>query len=488
VSTLSERLDSDVELKAFSVDTFPGVVVRGEGLVLKLRGQVSDAPPLIQIASFTVHTGLFDLLRRPRRFQKVTLDGLVVSIPPGGLKRPIVPSRETPASSSDRAADAGETEESPIIVEELQADRALLRIIPRREGKRPKEFAIHALHMRTLGLGQQMPFTATLTNPLPKGLIETSGTFGPWQSKDPATTPVGGTYGFHKADLGTIKGLGGILNSTGTFDGRLERIAVKGQTHSPDFQLDISKQPVALSTSFEAVVDGTDGDTYLNTVNGQFLKTAVIAKGAVVGIKGVKGRKVQLDVTIPEGRIEDLLHLAVKSDKPLLVGRVGLTTAFLLPPGEQDVIERLELSGKFDVDAARFTDANVQRKLAGMSHRARGRDPDDKAENIVSDLSGTFDLKGGALALKNLAFAMPGATVQLSGSYALRSGALNFDGTVRMDATISEAAGGGVKGFFLKLVDPIFRKKGAGAIIPIKVRGTREKPEFGVDVGRVFKQ
>ena len=46
-----------------------------------------------------------------------------------------------------------------------------------------------------------------------------------------------------------------------------------------------------------------------------------------------------------------------------------------------------------------------------------------------------------------------------------------------MDATISEAAGGGVKGFLLKAVDPIFRKKGAGAIVPIKIRGTKDEAE-----------
>jgi hypothetical protein len=486
VSTLAERLDSDVELKAFSVDTFPRVVVQGEGLVLRLRGQAPGTPPLIEIAAFTVHTSLFDVLKRPRRFRTVTLEGLVVNIPPGGLDQRFAPLRSGPEPASQRAATSPQAT-SPIIIEELQTQDALLRIIPRREGKLPKEFAIHALHMQTLGLGQQMPFTASLTNPVPKGQIETSGTFGPWQKEDPATTPVSGTYSFQNADLGTIKGLGGVLNSTGAFEGKLERIGVKGDTHSPDFRLDISGQPVALSTSFDAVVDGTDGDTYLNSVNAQFLRTAVTAKGAVVGIEGVRGRKVQLDVTIPEGRIEDLLQLAVNSQEPLLVGRVGLTTAFLLPPGEDDVIKRLELAGKFDVAAAQFTSAEVQRKLAGMSHRARGRDPDDKAENVVSDLSGTFELKKGSLRLKNLAFAMPGAIVQLSGSYGLETGALYFDGTVRMEATISQAAGGGIKGFFLKIIDPIFRKKGAGAIIPIKVRGTRDKPQFGVDVGRIFK-
>ena len=479
VATLEDRLNSHVELKAFSVDLFPAVTVQGTGLTLRLRTVADPAvPPLIQIDSFTVHCGIVDLLRRPRHFKHVTLEGLVVNIPPGGFKKGV----------SIPVASGFSRKESPIIVDELLADGALLRIIPGREGKQPKEFAIHALTMRSLGIAEQMPFTATLTNPLPKGQIETSGTFGPWQKGDPGATPLAGIYTFQKADLGTIKGIGGTLSSKGAFGGELGRIAVKGETHVPDFHLTITDRPVALSASFQAVVDGTDGDTYLNEVNAQFLQTTLSAKGAVTGTKGVKGRNVKLTVHIQEGRIEDLLRLAVKGDKPLLVGRVGLQTDFELPPGERDVVEKLLLAGTFDVDAAKFTDAGVQKKLSGMSHRARGRDPDAKAENVVSDLSGKFRLKDGSLSFSDLAFGLPGAVVRLHGAYGLRSEAIWFDGTLRMDATISKAAGGGIRGFFLKAVDPIFRKKDAGALVPIRVRGTREKPEFGLDVGKVFKK
>ncbi len=88
IATLEDRLDSSVELKAFSVDLFPAVTVSGSGLTLRLRTVADPAvPPLIQIDSFTVHCGIVDLLRRPRRFKHVTLEGLVVNIPPGGLKK-----------------------------------------------------------------------------------------------------------------------------------------------------------------------------------------------------------------------------------------------------------------------------------------------------------------------------------------------------------------------------------------------------------------
>ena len=171
-----------------------------------------------------------------------------------------------------------------------------------------------------------------------------------------------------------------------------------------------------------------------------------------------------------------------------MMGRVALHTDFTLPPGNGDVIERLRLTGEFDVGAARFTDRGVQDKLTGMSARARGLDPDEKADNVVSDLNGKFRLASGVLHFTDLAFGIPGATVQLQGSYGLRTEALAFDGELRMQATISQAAGGGLKSVFLKLVDPLFKRKGAGAVVPLRISGTRAQPKFGVDIGRVLKR
>jgi AsmA-like C-terminal region len=489
VATLSERLNSDVDLQSFSVDTFPRVVIRGEGLVLRLRATptTGDIPPLIQIKSFTVHCGVMDLIRRPRRFKRVVLDGLVVNIPPGGLKSHDNPIGEAvKATSSDsRRLNPGE---APIVIDELSTEGAMLRIIPKKAGKQPREFAIRSLVMQFLGFAEAMPYRASVTNPLPKGQVEANGTFGPWKKDDPSTTPLSGNYTFDNADLDTIDGLGGILSSRGTFNGELERIVVKGETHTPDFSLDISRQPVPLDTKFEALVDGTDGDTYLNNVDATFLKTSLTARGAVVGTKGVKGRTIKLHVRVHQGRIEDLLRLSTKAKTPLMVGGVALHADFTLPPGKRDVFERLELAGEFDVQDARFTNPDVQKKLTGMSRRARGLTPDAApADKVVSDLEGRFRLHNGTVSFSSLAFSMPGATVALIGSYGLRSEALSFDGTLRMEATVSQAAGGGLKSFFLKIVDPLFRKKGAGALIPIRIRGTVDDPKFGLDVGRVFK-
>ena len=479
VDTLADRLDSEVELGAFSVDTFPTVTIQGAGLVIRHRGR-KDVPPLVTVDAFRIEGGISGLLSRPRRFRSVDVKGLKINIPPGGIdvKESPAPSAERPASAE---ATAGKPSQSPFIVERLVADDAELRIIPRKQGKLPRVFAIHALEMHSLGIAERMPFKAELTNPTPRGTIHTEGQFGPWQKHAPGTTPLDGRYKFSGADLATIKGIAGILDSWGEFGGQLERIAVMGETRTPDFRVRISDQPVPLNTRFQAVVDGTDGDTYLNDVFATFLQTSLHANGAVTGTPGVKGRTVKLHVKIEKGRIEDLLRLSVKSQQPPMVGDIALHTDFLLPPGEEDVVERLVLAGEFDVDG-RFTNRDVQTKLTGMSQRAGGGDSTSAGGNVMSDLSGRFKLKQGVMTMSGLRFSIPGATVKLNGTYGLKSELLAFDGTLEMKATISEAAGGGMKSVFLKIVDPFFRKGKAGAVLPIKVRGTRSDPKFGLDV------
>ena len=473
VQTLAERLDSEVELASFSVDLFPRVVVSGENLSVRLRGH-DDVPPLFKIRRFTISGGLFGLAARPRRFREVRLDGLEINVPPGG---PDFSEHYRAAESSD----PNQRSSSPIHIERLVSSDAVLRLIPKRADKEPREFVIHRLQMEGVGMAQRMPFSAELTNPIPRGEIQTEGRFGPWSRESPAATPLDGKYSFNKADLSTIKGIAGILDSTGEFRGALGRIEVKGQTTTPDFRLDVGGNAVPLTTTFEAVVDGTDGDTYLNTVNARLRRTPIVASGAITGTPGVKGRTVQLKVGIADGRIEDLLFLAVRARDPMLSGKVALRTDFLLPPGKADVLDRLRLAGQFDVSSGEFRDRQVQAKLGAMSARASG-DPEDPPERVVTDLEGRFKLANGVLALSALKFGIPGATVQLAGSYGLRTEALEFDGTLRMQATISQAAGGGVKSVLLKLVDPLFRKKGAGTVLPIRVRGTRESPKFGLDV------
>ncbi|MGH9158852.1 MAG: AsmA-like C-terminal region-containing protein [Vicinamibacteraceae bacterium] len=510
---LSERFDAKVELASLRVSVLPRLAVAGNGVVLRHRGR-TDVPPLIEIESFSADANLWGLFGDPLRLHNVTLGGLQITIPPGGMRGErseeadsftgeLSRAETKPASSSSAPQDdagrtaqrppskpaaAGRGAEAPLIIGEVVSERAVLRIMPRESGKTPRDFQIHQLTMRDVGANVPWRFRATLTNPTPPGEIHTEGSFGPWSTGEPARTPLEGRYTFKDADLGVFDGIGGRLDSNGRFGGVLERIDVRGRTTTPAFVVTLSGQPAPLETTFHSVVDGTNGNTWLDPVNATLIETPIVAKGGVVGKPGVKGRTISLDVVIDGGRIQDVLRLAMKAKPPVMTGALDLKTAFLLPPGDAEVIDKLQLDGQFSIAKARFTEFSVQEKLAELSQKSRGRKgapSADAAARVLSDLRGKFVLKQGVLRFSSLRFGMPGAAVQLAGTYALRGERLDFRGTVTLDAKLSELTSG-FKSLLLRAVDPLFRREGKKTVVPITISGTRHDPKFGLDIKRAF--
>ena len=474
LSALNDKLDAEVELEDFGVKTFPLLRIHGDNLKLRLKNQQNPAP-FIQVRHFEVTGGVIGMFRRPRRFTSVELDGLRITIPP------------RTGDDNDVGGKAATAVGGPVIIDRVEAKDAELIIVAKNPRKEPKVWAIHNLVLQSVGFNRSMPFVATLRNPIPKGEIAVTGSFGPWVKQDPGLTPMSGRYTFDQADLGTIDGIGGILKSVGDFSGRLDTIDVRGTTTTPDFRLDVGSAAMPLDTTFHALVDGTNGDTYLKSVQAKLGETPIETSGAIVSHPDVKGRTVQLDMAINDGRLRDVLTLAVKAPKPVMEGRIALQATMLLPPGKTPVPDRLKLEGRFALEDTVFTDAFVSDQVAMLSHRARGRKTDQPMEKVRSDMRGRFTLGGGVLRLDPLVFDVPGAEADLAGSYGLRSEQLGFAGTLTMTAPVSKAMGGGIKGFLLNPFDPLFRKDGKGAVVPITIEGPRVKPKFGVDWGKVFK-
>jgi hypothetical protein len=481
VATFNERFQSEVQLDALQVSVFPRPEVTGGGLSLRHNGR-TDVPPLIKINTYSSSAGLFGLFSSPIRLRTVELEGLEIRIPPGGVNDPAggddkSESAETGSGGSSRAR-------TRLTIDRLVSRAARLEIVPRERGKLPRTFEIHDLLMLGVGDGDGAEFEATLTNPTPKGLIQTRGTFGPWNGAEPRFTRVRGDYVFKDANLNTIKGIAGILSSNGSYSGVLERIDVKGNTNTPDFSIDVAGQPLPLQTRFHAIVDGTNGNTWLEDVQARLLDTVILAKGAVVRTEDVKGRKVTLDIAIKEGRIEDVLKLAVKSRQPLMTGGIRLTTKFVLPAGDADVVDKLQLAGSFALDSAKFTNVNVQEKVNTLSQRGRGR-PEGGGPGVVSNLSGKFTLRHGSLDFTNLTFSVPGAVVALAGTFDLRRESIDFTGDLLLDASLAETTTG-MKAVLARIAQPFFRRKGGGSKVPIRISGPFSKPDFGLDVKRAL--
>ena len=479
IALLTDELESEVTIDTLEGRVFPRVSVSGTGVVIRQKGR-TDVPPLISIAAFEIRGSLRDLMQHPRHVSEVRLRGLEVKISPSADDDDDDDAEKNQKSQAETDADTRSLQR--VIIDRFEAPDTVITLIPRRAGKQPKVFTVHHLVMNSLGVMQTIPYIATLTNPVPKGEIETSGTFGPWNVAHPSRTPVTGKYVFANANLDTIQGLAGVLSSTGEFRGPLDRIEVQGTTDTPKFQVDAGGLPVPLKTRFTAVVDGSDGDTYLNQVDASFLDTSMTAHGAVIGLEGVHGRQIEVDVDMQNGRIEDLLRLAVQSEKPILLGAARLRAKLVIPPEKKKVIDKLQLKGEFVLSQAKFTDTSVQSKLTGLSRRGQGMDKEEQLGDVLSNLRARFAVGNAAAQFSSLTFSVPGAAVELAGRYGLRDEMIDFKGKLKMQATLSQVAGGGIKGFFLKAFDPFFKKPGAGMVLPIKISGTRKAPKFGLDM------
>ncbi|HVZ20392.1 MAG TPA: hypothetical protein VG871_04985 [Vicinamibacterales bacterium] len=482
VDVLAQRLDAKVELRELHLRTFPALRADGVGLTIRHRGR-TDVPPLITIARFSAQANIFVFIRR--HITRVDIEGLDIQIPP-----------ERHGSDDNVApSDARQEGEAPhgdfartLIVDHLYTKDARLTIIPSAAGKSPRVWNIHDLQMTSVSAGTAMPFDATLTNAVPPGEIATHGSFGPWQPDEPGETPLAGTFAFDRADLGVFPGISGILTARGQFGGRLERIDVHGETSVPEFRVvKTGGHPVPLHTTYHAIVDGTNGNTLLDDIHASFLDTALVAKGGVVGAPGRPGRTLSLDVSIDRGRLEDVLKLSVPASTPPMTGALRLKTTMVIPPGQADVVRRMRLKGRFTLSGSRFTSDTVQKKIAELSHRGQGKPEKgtDGAAHVQSTFSGDFSLAGGTLSLPDVGFAVPGALVQLSGTYAMERETIDFAGMLYMDAKVSDTTTG-IKHVLLKIIDPLFRRDGGGSAIPIKITGTRSDPSFGLDKGRLF--
>ena len=472
---LSERFKSTVEFTGFHVSLYPRIRIVIDDLAMRHRGR-TDIPPLIQISALAMDANFTSLLSSHPIVSQVTLGGLRINTPP----------REAGDKPLIQATDADLSRKFPVTIVRITADHAMITIL-RRDMKPPKQFEIHRLEMNNFNFTDAASFHALLSNPVPRGEIRCEGQFGPWRANDPSQTPVTAKYTFSNADLGTLKGLRGTLSSEGRFSGPLDYVQVEGKTEVPDFALRISDHPVALHTDFQAIVDGTNGNTYLNLVTAKFGHTTLVTKGEVVDRDpNIKGRTIVMDTTSNSGRIEDLLLLAVKSDPPVMNGSAKLKAKILIPEGNSDLIDRLRIEGQFGVAEAEFTSDGTQGKIDSLSRRSQGK-PKDIDLTAVSALQGAFKVDQGDVTFSRLSFSVPGAEINLAGRYSIDSGGLDFRGKLTMQAKLSQTVTG-VKSFFLKAVDPFFKgKNGKGSVLPIKITGTKDHPSFGLDrSGRLF--
>jgi hypothetical protein len=466
---LATHFASTVEFSDFDVTMFPRMHMTVTGLVLRHKGR-RDILPLIEVKTVSMYAQLAGLLQPRPYISFVQLDGLQIHTPPR------VPGGEPLIHKTDEDL----AKKYPVLIGEVRADDATIEVLRAQSDKLPREFPIHHLDLHDVSFDRPAQFHALLTNAIPKGEIDATGQFGPWLAEEPSETPSDGHYTFQNADLGTLKGLRGILSSKGQFSGPLDYLVVQGYTDTPDFGLRTGGKPVALHTDFSALVDGTNGDVILKSVTAKFLHTTLFASGKIVDMsKDIKGRTILLNASSENARMEDLLRLAVNSEEPLMTGSANLKATIDIPEGTDDLLDRMKLAGQFGVGNAQFTSATVQEKVDTLSRKGQGKPKNTDISEVASDLRGSFRVANGVVTFSSLSFAVRGASVHLDGTYNIDSTALDFNGDLLMQAKLSQTTTG-AKSFFLKAADPFFKGKNGGSDVPMKIGGTKDHPTFGL--------
>ena len=456
---LREASDSQVQVRAFhrTYFPFPGCIL--EGVVFN-HGPAGVAP-LIAIDKVTIRGTYLGILSK--RVSRITAEGMRVTIPAFGTGEPF------------------HTTQSDLTIDEIVANGAIIEFASKNPEKSSLRFDIHEGSLHNVGWKGPLAYHLKVHNPEPPGEVTTDGKFGVWDKNNPGQTPISGDYTFEYADLSVYHGIAGMLSSKGKFAGTLAHIDISGTTDTPDFEVKSGHHPVRLTSQFSAYVDATHGDTFLKRVDADFWKTHVVAEGSIARSANGKSKTALIDLSSSDARIEDLLLLFVTAKRAAMSGSVKLQAHTEIPPGKEPFLKKLKLRGSFGIAGGTFSKSSTQEGVNKLSAGARGeKDPADP-ETALTDLTGKVDLLGGTTRFADLSFGVPGATARLHGTYNLLNEKIDLRGQMQVASKISNTTNG-AKSFFLKMMEPFFKKRHRGEIVPVRIFGTYEHPDFGLDL------
>ena len=467
---LQDRFARTVQIRSFRKTYFPpGCVAEGVSFLHRKR---KDLPPLITVQTLIIRGSYNGLLRIHARVDEVQIKGLHVLIPPPG------PSGQPPGVMPLTTSTTGAT----VTIGEIKTDGALLEFMPGKPGQEPFKLQVHRLTLDNVGEKGVIPYHAALLNPEPPGEIRSEGKIGPWNEDDPGSTPVSGSYTYDHVNLGVFDGIAGTLSSQGKFSGTIGHIDANGETDVPDFRVSGSSHTVHLISNFQAVVDGTNGDTYLQNVDSRFQRTTVTSNGSVAGHPGQQGKTVRLEMAVNGGRIEDLLSLFTEEKRPSMTGSINLRAKVQVPPGPPGFLRKLDLAGSFGIGSGRFTNPDVQQPVNTLTQSGRGENKKQQAEDpetVLSTFRGQVSAKNGVATLSSVSFSAPGTRAQLRGTFNLVDRKVDLHGILYTEGKLSDTTSG-FKALVLKAVGPFLKQKSV-TVVPYSITGTSANPSFALD-------
>ena len=460
---LQHLLNARVEIKDFKQSYFPYAGYVAENVMfLRQLSPGTPVQPFITVKRLTVRASYFGLFRKPHRITSVRAEGLHLTITGGGMDL---------SSQHSEKSDA-------VAIDELSFEQAILDVGSSDHERGPLTFSIHSARFLNIGPQSTVAFSSKIHIPEPPGEFETKGWIGPWRDDHGSirSTPITGSYVLREANLGHYHSLVGIVASDGQFTGTLSRLGVKGLVTSPDFGVRESGHHYQVRTQFAGSVDLKNGDVELPAVQAEFGKTAFTGTVKIAG----RPKVVNLNVSHGKGEAQDLILLFSSAPRSPIAGPITFAAKTSLEPGDRPFKQRVRLDGEFSIDPAHFSSPKTQHGVDKLSAESQGQHSQLAEDNeAVSDLHGNVVLQNGTARLSPVTFDVPGASARMAGTYSLITKRVNFNGKMRMKATLSQATTG-VKSVFLKILDPFYKKKNAGAELPVQMDGIYGHTHFSV--------
>jgi len=466
---LEEVLGAKVAMAHYHRTYFPNPGFMATEITLD-RSPTPGVPALGTIRSIFVQGNWLDLVMFRERVRKVDITGLHLIIPAPG----------SAASKKDFPPGSSSSFSGPdTFIDELRIHDSTLDVI-RAEGG-IYTFPITMLTIRKFQKGRVLYYSVDMGNARPRGRIFSEGSFGPLDPKNLGATPLAGQFTFGQVDLHDIGDISGTSISKGSFQGTLARIQAEATIFTPDFAVDGGK-PTPITTSAHCTINALNGDVILDAIDTKTGTTTIHMQGGIVGSPKV----IDVDINVVAGRTQDILRPFIRVDSPI-AGTVWLKSHAHVDAAGHGVhfLDRLHVDGSFDVPAERLTNRKTEQELSAFSQRAQknqsfkagpaanpvqGEAAHSETTDVVSSLKGRARIEKGSVTTNRLEFQIPGALMDLHGTFNLHDGSAHLFGTLQMQSDVSHATTG-FKSFLLKPLIPFFKKKKAGAVIPIAVNG-----------------
>jgi AsmA-like C-terminal region len=464
---LQDTFKSNITAQKFRRFYFPRPGCEADYVTFRRLNGNSKEPPLAEIQKLTITGGYFDLIFRTHHIAAIRINGLYIRVPASSGEH-----SSPPELSSDLTP-------TKISVGSLSADGAQLEF-ETEDRTAPLKFEIHELEISPIAKGEALGYQVRMAIPEPPGELESQGTFGPLQAGPIGRLALRGNVRLIGAKLDKYPGIAGTLASTDKFNGTLEQVQVIGEASVPNFHLKSAAHPVPVTSQFRVLVNGLAGEVTLQNVVGKIGQTGLRVDGQVSKNLKLGRRETDLDFSIAQGRAEDLLWLFSHAKKPAMTGIAICSGRARVSKYGDGFLSSLTVNGRFEVRDGHFQ-PETQIKLNELSARAQGKKIENASgadEVAVTSLSSEVKIQEAVAHLGRVYFEAPGARARVQGSYDLESHKVDLHGDLWTDASLSQDTTG-LKALLLKPMDPLFKRRRAGAMVEVTMEGNIYDPHFG---------